>query len=146
MAYNKRRHFKSKGEAMTPTPEEINKYLTEAMGECWHEWDKYTPIWSMKKNIPEGKAFTCSECDLHVRDLKDGGGKRNDYFTWQGYGKAREFYDGFDRCEQLDFQDWLVKRCEAGLVDGSLLYREILLHAFHKDNLARLMYEFLGEK
>ena len=56
--------------------EELNKYLTEAMGECWHAWDF--------QDMP----FRCIKCkEYHP----ESGGINNDFSTWEGFGKLWEW-------------------------------------------------------
>lgn len=62
-----------------------DKYLTEAMGECWHE-----------DNGMELAAYTsCLNCGVVLRVNDDGlllEIKRNtDFSTWQGFGKLWEW-------------------------------------------------------
>ena len=57
----------------TMNNQEINKYLTEAMGECWHEG----PL--------EGRLCSCGSMWLHCLDMNI------DFFTWEGFGKLKEW-------------------------------------------------------
>lgn len=69
-----------------------------------------------------------------------------DYHTNEGYGKLRDFYDGWDEDKQLLFigfiEDKDHKECDGIIMPYFMAY----LHAFHRDNLASLMAEFLQRK
>lgn len=57
--------------------EEINKYLTEAMGECWH-----TSFNNTESLCSCGKPAYCCYYT-----------KNNDFFTWEGFGKLKEWVE-----------------------------------------------------
>ena len=57
--------------------EKINKILTEAMGDCWHDWDGKTS-WSLKDMC---------RCGAHpAAHLKP-----PNFLTWEGFGKLWEW-------------------------------------------------------
>jgi hypothetical protein len=67
--------------------EELNKFLTEAMGECWHDWpDRSTP---------------CDKCGQ--RSSMSNVGMHDNFLTWEGFGKLwtwaikQEWFDEFSR-------------------------------------------------
>jgi hypothetical protein len=63
--------------------EKRDKFLTEAMGECWHDWRDY-PAWEGHKDAPEGELFVCKQCRAHVSsDI----GKPFTFSTWENFGK-----------------------------------------------------------
>lgn len=63
--------------------QEINKYLTEAMGLCWHKWVvKY--VKSLRAN-----ADWCKHCEAQYFSLKNP--TNPDFSTWQGFGTLVEF-------------------------------------------------------
>lgn len=75
------------------TREKINQFLTEAMGECWHDIKFCVPNWY------------CNKCLEFVAS------KNNDFFDWNGFGKLWEWVknqDCFDlfQCE-LYYHDYL---------------------------------------
>jgi hypothetical protein len=56
--------------------EEIEIFLTEAMGDCWHDW-------KVIEDTPPFRKYHCDKCDT---------GKINpepytDFLTWEGFGK-----------------------------------------------------------
>ena len=102
--------------------EERNKFLTEAVGECWHD-----------QALKLANATKCSKCKkswfLGDENIN------NDFFTWPGFGKLREFYDAWtDEKRELfwRYTDYNIPE-EAWLCD----------HIWHKDHTANLMYGFL---
>lgn len=63
---------------------ERDKFLTEAMGECWHEWENgYDP----QSTAFSQRAYRCAKCKrrgnghVHLDYLHD------DFSTWEGKGK-----------------------------------------------------------
>jgi hypothetical protein len=60
--------------------EEINKFLTKAMGRCWHE-----PYMHRDGRYQERYATsTCANC--HKTPYEN-----NDFLTWEGFGKLWEW-------------------------------------------------------
>ena len=92
--------------------DKINKSLTEAMGECWH-------------NRP-------CEHPQHTNCYRN-----NDFSTWEGFGKLREFYDTWDDDKQQGY--W--RYADFNLPDDLIVADYI----WHKDYTADLMYGFLQE-
>jgi hypothetical protein len=121
--------------------EEINKYLTEAMGECWHEAGSKRRIWDARVQ----RDCSCGESSRweHITtDVSKYRFLQNDFSTWTGYGKLRGFYDGWGQSRRLDFWTFIMSH------DLDKVYRDdwdIAIYVFHKDRLAPLMYEFLKE-
>ena len=106
---------------------ERDKFLTEAMGECWHTNTKpYIRV--------------CPDCDSRevTRSWDD---VRTNFFSWQGMGKLREFYDTWGKYKQTDFRHYVyMNRPESSF---SIPYYDYM---WHKDNTANLMYGFLKDK
>jgi hypothetical protein len=61
--------------------EEINKYLAEAMGECWHEFEI--------RKLPDS-SFHGRVC-CHCGDYQTLAIPMLDFSTWEGFGKLWEF-------------------------------------------------------
>ncbi|MCK5608458.1 hypothetical protein KAR91_41640 [Candidatus Pacearchaeota archaeon] len=62
------------------TNEDINKYLTEAMGECWHEPLPDMSTWSSREH--------CKKCNKIVAvKFNSRSFVTNNFFTWEGFGK-----------------------------------------------------------
>lgn len=80
-----------------------DKYLTEAMGECWHESsDNY---------------YQCEKCGeylpaVSMRDWHQTHG--NDFSTWEGFGKLIAFLDNEWSDEEI--ADMLYKIAKDGCV------------------------------
>ena len=109
------------------TEEEINKYLTEQLGECWHEW-------YVTEDASPFRKYACDKCDIERINPKD----NPNFFTWQGMGKLREFYDTWDEEKKLSFRLYAFFEKP----DGVMSYD----YVWHKDNTANLMYGFLKER
>lgn len=110
--------------------EAISQYLTEAMGECWHEWYDVSS-WEIK--------YPCVKCGERwfVRPLEEQGAPN--FFTNEGYGKLRDFYDGWDDEKRTKFLVFLT----GTIVNVGWESIGTIVEAFHRDNLAPLMAEFL---
>lgn len=62
----------------------INKFLTEAIGECWHELEgKFEEVIWIYKCTKCGYKETEPVLNIH--------GWQNDFFTWIGFGKLWEW-------------------------------------------------------
>ena len=96
----------------------ISKFLTKAMGEKQIKISKFLTQAMTGRSFEEYPAFT-------------------NFFTWQGMGKLREFYDTWDEEKKGRF------RYYAHLKQPALNYTGD--YVWHKDNTANLMYEFLKE-
>ena len=76
---------------------EINKYLTEAIGECWHTWDL-----TLHKDNFALLTLTCKHCLVEVK-RNESTKFENDFFTWEGFGKlwewarSQEWWSDFSR-------------------------------------------------
>lgn len=97
---------------------ERNKFLTEAMGECWHEVSQR----------PYGYyLFVCKKCGTQsTRDFSIC------FSTWEGFGKLWEW---------AKKQDWwsYFSVCRIGYYGG------INQDFIHPDNFADALYSFLKE-
>lgn len=66
---------------------EVNKYLTEAMGECWHE--------NGQGECRFTYASKCIHCQVEIgKPIIRKYAQNNDFFTWQGFGKLWEWTVG----------------------------------------------------
>ena len=68
---------------------ERDNFLTEAMGDCWHEWTE---------DLDEYTDFTCLKCGKQVFDIEVA---NTDFSTWEGFGKLWEWSQKQDWC--IDF-------------------------------------------
>lgn len=109
--------------------EAINKYLTEAMGECWHEWN-------MIEDSPPFRRYVCQSCDAKAINPAD----NIDLYSNEGCGKLVDMFWKWDFTMQMRFFTFINK---TKIRKGYELDPFSLLHAFHRDNLAPLMAEFL---
>ncbi len=113
--------------------EKINKYLTETMGECWHD-----------RMFAGPPAYKCNKCGANEPSTAE----IRDFFTWEGYGKLKEFHDSWDKAKLGDFLAYIlqpvlaIKPNDDELNDFCIIR---CLQVFHKDKLALLIYEFLKE-
>lgn len=107
----------------------INKFLAEAMGGCYHEWY-------------HSDTSTCSMC-LHcgiLADVRSGWEKLKptDFFTWTGFGELWEW---------AGKQEWFN-----GLIGSSMVVMQIhdefvvSLDAINPTNFANAVYGFLAKE
>ena len=103
---------------------ERDKFLTEAMGECWHEGEN---------NYGE---IVCQRCHRLVMEED-----RLDFSTWTGFGKLWEW---------AQEQDWYVKFVFDQLCSGYHPYptskMDIPDKFIHPDHFAGALYKFLKER
>ncbi len=121
--------------------EKQNKFLTEAMGECWHDWTN--------------KYFRCAHCDTHMGEvtgqyksnLSDAKFANNDFSTWPGFGKLWEWvkqrwwFDSFILSLQPTHRESEIKE---NLQEGVRIMQ--IMEFVHPDRFASAVYEFLKEK
>jgi hypothetical protein len=105
--------------------EEVNKYLTEAMGECWHE---YMPNYSGVKCMVIN--YTCKKCVLSHQYFPEE--KTNDFSTWQGFGKLWEW-----AIEQKWWYEFLILKYNNKLE---------LYELNNPETFAKVIYEFLKDR
>jgi hypothetical protein len=110
---------------------ERDKYLTEAMGECWHEQhiknDKH--IWCV-----------CGEEFTRFSDLREHIAYRVESFsTWEGFGKLKDFMCNLPDSERFfdSYIDELTQRAD----DVTETFRRL-----QPDHFADVVYEFLKER
>jgi len=99
--------------------EERDKFLTEAIGECWHWADENildsTRKWIICHTCNDcGKAWTC----------------RNDFSTWEGFGKLWEW------TQQQSWKDDLLVKI---LCESQNWVKELI----HPDRFADAVYNYL---
>ena len=97
--------------------EEINKYLTEAIGECWHEFEFID------------FEYICG-CGLssHTPVVK-----HNDFFTWEGFGKLFSWAKG-----QRWWIDFILTRQQSGVYN--------FCERLTPEVFARSIYAFLNKE
>lgn len=113
-----------------------DKFLTEAMGECWHEWDG-----GNTKPYHDGAKIyfcKCGECVVYdefysfTKDVNKHFKIANNFSTWDGFGKLWEW------CHK---QEWWQASYGAGMLSDDL---ESLTASFvHPDRFAYAVYEYL---
>lgn len=100
--------------------EEISKFLTEAMGECWHEWpDRSTPC------VKCGQRSSMSTIGMH-----------DNFLTWGGFGKLWKWAN-----KQEWWGQFLHERIEDDIQKGM-----IFLELIHPENFAKAVVGFLQKK
>lgn len=105
---------------------ERDQYLSEKMGECWHD--------KQGKNYPPFES--CSKCNKMLPN-------NNNFSTWEGFGKLWEW---------SETQSWwgeFVKKygelsCDCGCNDGYMALHFIKPKGNY--NFPTTVYEFLKEK
>ena len=105
--------------------EEINQYLTEEAGRCWH----VTKDMAVFGDVDIG----CGKCGEMFSY------KNTDFFTPLGYDKLRDYYDEWDVIRQSMFYVYLKMKLPQ--CSGFLIGKK----AFHKDHFAELIYGFLKD-
>jgi hypothetical protein len=64
--------------------EEINKFLTKAMGNCYHDWE-------MTSDTPPFRTYDCKSCGIGPSVNPS---DNTDFLTWEGFGKLWEWAEG----------------------------------------------------
>jgi hypothetical protein len=105
---------------------ERDKFLTEYLGECWHEI--YRPL-DLSKPL-------CKKCGTQLYlDLRD----NNNFSTWEGFGKLWEW------CQKQEW--WIPRDIWAGYTAYKDHGRYKIGDAFiHPDRFADVIYRFLKER
>lgn len=88
---------------------ERDKFLTEAMGECWHQW--------CTKSSFSG---FCDKCQTQIVDKT-----QNDFSTWEGFGKLWEWAQ-----KQDGWRDFIAY--EFGWGDFSIIDPDKFANAVYK--------------
>jgi hypothetical protein len=82
---------------------ERDKFLTEAMGECWHEWVETNDEW--------GELY-CSKCNTMMSDCLKFVDTFHKYSEWDGFGKLitwvrqQEWYERFHVETNGSIESW----------------------------------------
>jgi len=106
--------------------EERDKFLTKAIGECWHE--------------PEDGYYdySCVHCGIYGRTPKSVIIKRIDFSTWEVFGKLWEW---------AIKQEWWTDFCTMSLNEGEYFggYRLpiVMQRLINPDRFADAVYKFL---
>jgi hypothetical protein len=127
------------GEAMS----ERDKFLTEAMGECWHEWSEDCKQVGEECNEWE---YTCTKCKQkgHEHEFTGFYPEENNFSTWADFGKLWEW---------AQTQEWFYQFTQYTHGEDSYLTEQYncfwdLWNSFFKeyanpDRFANALYEFL---
>ena len=107
--------------------EDINKYLTEAMGECWHDYLKL-----LNDDHSGSPHFICKKCDEHHYSWDY---QHSDFFTWQGYGKLWEW---------ATKQEWWWKFWDVNIPEDDR--GGGVVDFINPTNFANAIYEYLKEE
>lgn len=102
----------------------VNKYLTEAMNECWHGDAMRTGIF-----------YACDECGEKLLSLGNSPlqSSRMDFSTWQGFGKLWEW---------AKEQDWWIEFTGGACV----ISRGFVEDMVDPDWFAKAVYDLLKER
>lgn len=123
---------------MTATEKDvINKFLTLAMGECWHKWVR-----------ADGHPFKCKlcGCSQYHYSLPDEGWPHPDFSTWTGFGSLWEWAQKQEWWFEFG---WEFYPQVATIPEDTLgEHREIaMLSSFiNPERFAIALYNFLKEK
>lgn len=110
--------------------DQVNKELTELLGECWHEATiKQSPkrVQGFVENNP-----VCKHCNISYAEFE----QRNDYYTDTGFFKLWNY---------AIEQEWWSKFV------GEMIFKEVfisenLAKAINPENFANTIYEYLKER
>lgn len=98
-----------------------DKYLTEAMGKCWHDWE-FEWIYSTRQS-------QCIQCDTIEYE------NNNDFSTWDGFGKLYEW-----SVEQDWWYEFLFEWTDE-IMPTTIPYKLVYPNPF-----ANSVYEFLRDR
>lgn len=109
-----------------------DKFLTEAMGECWHEFDVNSPArhenWDGFAIQYSGHWNDCTKCgEDHIEEVANNSG----FDTWAGFGKLWEW---------SKTQEWWADFMSRD-VDAVDFYESLI----EPDHYADAIYELLSE-
>jgi hypothetical protein len=115
--------------------DQINKFLTEQMGECWHD-----------RMVPSDGGVRCYKCKAWFTsryiDRFNSGEYNTNFFTWVGFGKLWEWAQAQEWW--TNFGDWFYSIDSWHKAqDFKLCHAEYLIHP---DSFANAVYEFLKER
>ena len=104
-----------------------DKFLTEAMGECWHEAKcSYNDGWSIDYECRCGLRWTEEDNQLN----------NNNFSTWEGFGKLWEWV----RRPAPQMIGFLGEHCE------NYHSNDISMYIINPDKFADAVYEYLTSK
>ena len=113
---------------------ERDRFLAEAMGECWHDWDI---IWSQP--VEDGyDECVCLKCNASGRDCP-----KQSFSTWAGFGKLWEWAQKQEWC--ISFLTYISSdygKIGMSFMSGIYVYSDII----HPDRFADAVYTFLKER
>jgi hypothetical protein len=110
--------------------EELNKQLTEAMGECWHNWKMIDGI-----EMAPFRGRKCQKCGLQLVNPPN----NLDFLTWEGFGKLREYYDTWTKGRKDEFWNHILY---ANIIDCPISKSKLIIKVIHKDNFASYVKHF----
>lgn len=112
---------------------ERNKFLTEAMGECWHDmvYNQFGDRYS--------KLYRCTKCSHQDNSIT----LDNDFSTWEGFGKLWEW------SQKQEWWTEFVRKygklmCDCGCNDGYMALHFITPTGTY--NFPDTIYEYLKER
>ena len=111
---------------------ERDKFLTEAMGECWHD--------VMDATLDGYPVLQCSKCKVYVGDMSEVEYiNRTNFSSWEGFGKLWEW------SQKQEWWGYFVHKqyCKKG---KQLTVDELLQNLINPDRFADAIYAYLKEK
>lgn len=108
---------------------ERDKFLTEAMGECWHEYE--TRDIFIDSFFGSHLYNFCTKCNITDKDAKP----YTNFSTWDSFGKL------YSWCKE---QEWWTMFCYYRFGDGNYIGYKVF-EFIDPDKFANTVYEFLKD-
>jgi hypothetical protein len=108
--------------------QERDKFLTEQMGECWHDGEPF-----FTNNV-----IYCPKCHKNLKAINE----ENDFSTWEGFGKLWEWAQKQNMEWQCRFNDYCFKLLG---YRGGCSYEYIPKLIINPDRFADTVYAYLKE-
>ena len=116
-----------------------DRFLTEAMGDCWHEPEAKT----YRVASGEYEYYICANCKKDYRDC----GFQIDFSTWTGFGKLWEWATQQSWWLLYLESNHTISSIPTNHIGSSYLSGEMIYVDFiHPDNFANALYAFLKER
>lgn len=107
--------------------DELNKYLTEAIGECWHDWE-------IIENTPPFRKYRCDKCETERINPES----YNDFLKWGGFGKLWEWVINQEWWHEFLHEQWKD--------NISYVQSEWFTHLVDPSTFAKAIADFLQKK
>ncbi len=113
-----------------------DKFLTEAMGECWHE---------VEVRVGLKNKLMCYKCGEHYAVTKEAFGNP-DFSTWTGFGKLWEWFH--QQPKSFKYLFILTFDTDIGTSVGKIFLSGHYFQSdfINPDNFANALYQFLQQE